>query len=89
MAISCRQQDDPLRVIDPLLHDISSKLSFLICAEPLNRPSSLISPGADMMGEIRAAPRAAERMEAELFTRLYGWQKEQSLEHDRTGEGQE
>ena len=32
-------------------------------------------PGTDMMGEIRAAPRAAERMEAELFTRLYGWQK--------------
>ena len=28
-------------------------------------------PGADMMGEIRAAPRAAERMEAELFARLY------------------
>ena len=27
-------------------------------------------PGSDMMGEILAAPKAAERMEFELFTRL-------------------
>lgn len=28
--------------------------------------------GTDIMGEIRQGPQAAERMEAELFGRLYG-----------------
>jgi hypothetical protein len=30
-------------------------------------------PGTDMMGEILAGPLSAERMEAELFGRLHGW----------------
>jgi len=30
-------------------------------------------PGGDMMGEIRNGPKAAERMEFELNSRLYGY----------------
>jgi hypothetical protein len=77
-----------LRVIDPLLRwHFEQAVLFNMRGESTFEFD--FPPGTDMMGEIRAAPRAAERMEAELFTRLYGWQKEQSLEHDRAGEGQE
>ena len=30
-------------------------------------------PGGDMMGDIRNGPKAAERMEFELNSRLYGY----------------
>ncbi|KAN0071121.1 HNH endonuclease [Elaphomyces granulatus] len=75
---ACRQQDSPF-VLDPLL-----RWHFEQAVLPNMRFD--FPPGTDMMGEIRAAPRAAERMEAELFTRLYGRHEEQPLEHDRTSQ---
>jgi hypothetical protein len=41
-------------------------------------------PGTDIMGEILAGPLASERMEAELFGRLHGWDghAERSPEED-------
>src|SRR5207247_8050234 len=38
--------------------------------------------GQEMLREIRAGPQAAERREAELFARLYGWHEVQSSEDE-------
>jgi len=81
----CRQQGSPLRVLDPLLRwHFEQAVLFNMRGAAEQVFEFDFPPGTDMMGEIRAGPRAAERMEAELFNRLYGWREVQSLEHDRT-----
>ncbi|EFR05446.1 hypothetical protein MGYG_08458 [Nannizzia gypsea CBS 118893] len=70
----CRQPGDAHRVSDVLLrwHFEQTVLSNVRgAAEPALEFD--FPPGNDMMGEIREGPLAAERMEAELFGRLYGY----------------
>jgi hypothetical protein len=68
----CRQPGDPLAVNDALLH-WHFEQAVLCNMRGAGEPSFEFDfpPGTDMMGEIRGGPRAAERMEAELFGRLY------------------
>ncbi|KAJ9266269.1 hypothetical protein DTO195F2_1384 [Paecilomyces variotii] len=78
----CRQPGNPLSVIDALLlwH---FEQAVLINMRGAGGPIFEFDfpPGTDMMGEIRRGPQPAERMEAELFNRLYSWREEQSSEH--------
>lgn len=81
----CRQPGNPLSVIDTLLmwHYEQAVLANMRGAgEPVFEFD--FPPGTDMMGEIREGPQGAERMEAELFNRLYGWHEGHSLEHRRS-----
>ncbi|KAI9787845.1 MAG: hypothetical protein M1816_007412 [Peltula sp. TS41687] len=67
----CRQPGDDRAVPDQLLrwHFRQAVLMNMRGAgEPLLEHD--FPPGTDMMGEIRSGPRAAERMEYELFSRL-------------------
>lgn len=68
----CRQPDDPICVIPALLRWHYEQA--VVCNMRGEGEPSFeydFPPGTDMMGEIRERPYAAERMEAELFNRLY------------------
>ncbi|KKA22659.1 hypothetical protein T310_3341 [Rasamsonia emersonii CBS 393.64] len=71
---TCRQPGHPQRVIDALLrwHFEQAVLCNMRGAGEASFEFDF-PPGTDMMGEIRQGPQAAQRMEAELFSRLYGW----------------
>jgi hypothetical protein len=79
----CCRPADPLSVIDALLlwhYEQAVFCNMRGAGEPILEFD--FPPGTDMMGEIRAGPQAAERMEAELFTRLYNWREAQSSEDE-------
>lgn len=70
-SLDRRLLDDPRRPPDSLLrwHFRQAVLANMRGAgEPLYEHD--FPPGSDMMGEIMAGPKAAERMEFELFDRL-------------------
>jgi len=75
----CRQPGNPLSVIDALLrwHYEQAVLCNIRGAGETSFEFDF-PPGTDMMGEIQEGPQPAQRMEAELFTRLYGWREVQS-----------
>jgi hypothetical protein len=75
----CRQPDNTLSVIDALLrwHYEQAVLCNMRGAGEASFEFDF-PPGTDMMGEIQEGPQPAQRMEAELFTRLYGWREAQS-----------
>ncbi|KAL2002857.1 hypothetical protein VTN02DRAFT_5694 [Thermoascus thermophilus] len=80
---ACRQPGNPLSVIDTLLlwHFEQAVLANMRGAgEPVLEFD--FPPGTDMMGEICRGPQPAERMEAELFNRLYSWHEGQCSEHE-------
>ena len=80
---ACRQPGNPLSIIDILLlwHFEQTVLANMRgTGEPVFEFD--FPPGTDMMGEIRLGPQPAERMETELFNRLYGWHEGESLEHE-------
>jgi len=63
--------DDPQRPVDQLLRWHFRQAVFVNmrgAGEPVFEHD--FSPGSDMMGQIRCGPKAAERMEFELFNRL-------------------
>ncbi|KAM5434655.1 hypothetical protein MferCBS31731_006600 [Microsporum ferrugineum] len=70
---ACRHPEDPHRVIDALL-TWHFKQAVLYNMRGAGEPSFEFDfpPGTDMVGLIREGPLPAERMEAELFGRLYG-----------------
>lgn len=68
---ACRQTNNPQGVIPALLRWHFEQA--VLCNMRGNGEPSFefdFPPGTDMMGEILNAPQAAQRMEAELFTRL-------------------
>ncbi|KAJ8101643.1 hypothetical protein POJ06DRAFT_194449 [Lipomyces tetrasporus] len=70
----CRDPSDNRRVSDELLrwHFRQAVLANMRGAgEPTLETD--FPPGTDMMGEILNGPKAAKRMEAELFSRLHGY----------------
>lgn len=73
LQLVCRQPGDQKAVVDALLqwHFKQAVLCNIRGAgEPLfdfDYP-----PGSDIMGQIREGSQAPQRMEAELFTRLFG-----------------
>ncbi|KAM5474565.1 hypothetical protein MauCBS54593_002141 [Microsporum audouinii] len=73
----CRDPNDPNHVLDVLLqwHYEQAILANMWGAGEVIFEHDF-PPGTDMLGEIRQAPMAAERMEAELFGRLYGYGEE-------------
>ncbi|KAM5439752.1 hypothetical protein MferCBS31731_004162 [Microsporum ferrugineum] len=73
----CRDPNDPNHVLDVLLqwHYEQAILANMRGAGEVIFEHDF-PPGTDMLGEIRQAPMAAERMEAELFGRLYGYGEE-------------
>lgn len=76
----CRQPEDAHRVYDDLLrwHFEQAVLCNVRGAADLGFEFDF-PPGTDMMGEICEGPFAAERMEAELFGRLYGYHQGEGL----------
>jgi hypothetical protein len=70
----CRLPGDEAGILDALLR-WNFQQAVLANMRGAGEPSFEFDfpPGSDMMGEIRAGPQAAERMEAELFGRLHGW----------------
>ncbi|EGD92176.1 hypothetical protein H112_00250 [Trichophyton rubrum D6] len=76
----CRQPEDAHRVYDVLLrwHFEQAVLGNVRGAGELGFNFDF-PPGTDMMGEIREGPFATERMEAELFGRLYGYHQSEAV----------
>ncbi|OJJ41988.1 hypothetical protein ASPZODRAFT_78109 [Penicilliopsis zonata CBS 506.65] len=74
---ACRQPNDSLGILDALLR-WHYEQAVLCNMRGAGEPSFEFDfpPGTDMMGEIRQGPRPEERMEAELFNRLYGFSNE-------------
>ncbi|KAI9931723.1 hypothetical protein MW887_010302 [Aspergillus wentii] len=71
---TCRQSGNPTSVVDALLrwhYEQAVLCNMRGAGEPAFEHDFPL--GTDMMGEIREGPQPAERMETELFSRLYGY----------------
>ncbi|KAL1852579.1 hypothetical protein Plec18170_005710 [Paecilomyces lecythidis] len=93
MHMCCRQPNHPQRVIDLFLrwHFEQAVLCNMKGAgEPVWEHD--FPPGSDMVGEILQGPAAAQRMEAELFQRLQGYdgaisEEDENKDEDEDGDG--
>ncbi|KAB8208521.1 hypothetical protein BDV34DRAFT_222604 [Aspergillus parasiticus] len=84
----CRQPGNPLRIVDGLLQWQYEQAVLCNMRRDGGPSFEFDFPlGTDMMREIREGPAPAERMEAELFGRLYGVQNELDVPGRSTEQG--